>query len=134
MDDERRGYALVTPTLKTEEDGTQKISMESRVFTLSNDALAEAGLENIVVEDGQAERYGVTDPDSTKALLERLSEMGGVKVLGVPNLATAPGEESQMHAEAASGANVHIYLQPSLATNGTGYDLRFDFGTGQPVR
>ncbi|PYI86491.1 MAG: hypothetical protein DME26_08945 [Verrucomicrobia bacterium] len=134
MDNDRRGYALVTPTLTTDADGTQKIVMESRVFAIRADALETAGLKEIIVEGGQAERYGVTDPELMKVLLKRLSELEGVVALGAANLASVAGEEAQLHAEALAGRNVHIYLRPSLTADGTGYDLDFDFGTAQPKR
>lgn len=134
MDDDRRGYAIVTPQTVVEPDGTERVVMESRVLAIPNDALADAGLQEIVVEHGQAERYGVTDGPTTQELLDRIAALDGVRILGTPNLAATPGEEAQMHAESFGGDNVHIYLRPGFATNGAGYDLEFDFGTARPTR
>ncbi|MBI3881114.1 MAG: hypothetical protein HY301_13765 [Verrucomicrobia bacterium] len=127
MEDGKRGFALVTPTLVNGTDGQPTVMMESKLFAIPEVALAEVGLDLMVADGRNADNHGVTDGAATRSLLQRLGKIQGVDVLSAPSIATQPGRDATIQLGDANGG-LNLRLQPKIGANGQGFDLDFDLG------
>jgi len=116
----RRGFAFVSPQIQP--DGN--VLLEARLLALPEDAVATTGLSGLLTPERDAERYSVTEPETTRALFEAFEQTVGADFLSTPRLLTAPGNEATIQVgQTGAGEGIELHFRPHLQPNGSGLDL-----------
>jgi len=134
MDDGRRAYAFVTPILNMDATGRTNVLVQSCLFSLPDDSLTAAGLQNIVSDGRDTRAYSVADAAMTKDFLKQMETLPGVNVLSSPRILVALGGEGavQVGRNAPDGTGaISLRVQPNLAPDGQGLQIGYDLGIFQ---
>ena len=135
MEDGQRAYAFITPILSVEPGVRTNVMVQARLFSLPDDSLTAAGLQNMVSDGRETQTYSVADRPMTQDFLSRLGTLPGVTVLSSPRILVSLGQEGavQVGRNSADGAGqISLRVQPSLAPDGQGLQVGFDLGLSQP--
>ncbi len=133
MEDGRRGYAFVTPTVGPNGD----VTIEAKLLAVPETAVNSTGLAGFLTQEREADRYGLTDPNLTRSVLESIQKLQGVDVLSAPRVITTAGAPAAIAIGDTTkpGGAIRLDFNPRMATDGSGLDMQMDLQLpGGPAR
>lgn len=112
-------FTMLTPTLVTMEDGSQRISMASKALSISPDLARKLGLDTLTTGYATADQHAEAWSQAEMlSIIRAISHAEGTQFMSAPSVSSLPGEKISLNVGSGNGPSYAITTTANTTDHG----------------